>query len=65
MIQGIRGREPWNRADDEGWKEILSLVRKRYLDINDLHLKEILEREQPKSLRASSSEILLHYSCTK
>ena len=45
MIHGNRGREPWNRADDEVWKEILTLVRKRYLDINDLHLKEILERE--------------------
>ena len=45
VIHGNRGRRPWNRSGDKVWKEILTLVRKRYLDINDLHLKEILERE--------------------
>lgn len=45
VIHGNRGRRPWNRSEDKVWKEILTLVRKRYLDINDLHLKEILERE--------------------
>ena len=44
-IHGNRGRKPWNRSDDEMWEEILTLVRERYTNINDLHLKEILERE--------------------
>jgi transposase len=45
VSHGNRGRRPWNRADGGMWEEILALIRKRYANINDLHLKEILERE--------------------
>jgi transposase len=54
VIHGNRGRQPWNRSDDEMWKEILTLIRERYTDINDLHLIEILEREHQVVVRRES-----------
>jgi len=56
LVHGNRGRAPWNKSDEVLWQSVLRLVRKRYTDVNDQHLCELLEREQaiqvhPEALR--------------
>jgi transposase len=56
LVHGNRGRTPWNKSDEALWKKVLRLVRKRYTDVNDRHLQELLEREHsirvhPETLR--------------
>jgi transposase len=56
LVHGNRGRTPWNKSDEALWKDVLRLVQKRYTDINDRHLQELLERNHsirvhPEALR--------------
>ena len=56
LVHGNRGRVPWNKSDEALWKSVLRLVQKRYTDVNDRHLQELLEREHsirvhPEALR--------------
>jgi transposase len=56
LVHGNRGRAPWNKGDEALWKSVLRLVQKRYTDVNDRHLQELLEREHsirvhPEALR--------------
>ncbi len=56
LVHGNRGRTPWNKSDEALWKNVLRLVRRRYTDVNDQHLCELLEREHairvhPEALR--------------
>ncbi len=56
MVHGNRGRSPSNKSDDAFWARVLRLVRQLYLDVNDQHLCESLEREHsiqvhPEALR--------------
>jgi transposase len=56
LVHGNRGRAPWNKTDEALWKSVLRLVQKRYTDVNDQHLCELLEREHsirvhPEALR--------------
>jgi transposase len=56
LVHGNRGRAPWNKSDEALWKDVLRLVRRRYTDVNDRHLQELLEREHsiqvhPEALR--------------
>jgi transposase len=56
LVHGNRGRTPWNKSDEALWKNVLRLVQKRYPDVNDQHLCELLEREHairvhPEALR--------------
>lgn len=56
LVHGNRGRAPWNKSDEALWKSVLRLVQKRYTDVNDRHLCELLEREHsiqvhPEALR--------------
>ena len=44
LVHGNRGRTPWNKGDEALWKSVLRLVQKRYPDVNDRHLQELLER---------------------
>ena len=55
-MHGNRGRAPWNKSDEALWKSVLRLAQKRYTDVNDCHLQELLEREHairvhPEALR--------------
>jgi transposase len=56
LVHGNRGRTPWNKGDEALWKSVLRLVQKRYRDVNDRHLQELLERDHsirvhPEALR--------------
>jgi transposase len=56
LVHGNRGRTPWNKTDEALWKDVLRLVRRRYTDVNDRHLQELLDREHsirvhPEALR--------------
>lgn len=56
LVHGNRGRAPWNKSDEAFWKSVLRLAQKRYTDVNDCHLQELLEREHaievhPEALR--------------
>src|SRR5215213_1744285 len=56
LVHGNRGRVPWNKSDEALWKNVLRLVQKRYTDVNDQHLCELLAREHsievhPEALR--------------
>jgi transposase len=56
LVHGNRGRVPWNKGDEALWESVLRLVQKRYTDVNDRHLQELLEREHaiqvhPEALR--------------
>lgn len=56
LVHGNRGRVPWNKGDEALWKSLLRLVQKRYTNVNDQHLCELLEREHairvhPEALR--------------
>lgn len=56
LVHGNRGRAPWNKADEALWARVLRLVQKRYTEVNDQHLCELLEREHsiqvhPEALR--------------
>ena len=56
LVHGNRGRAPWNKSDEALWARILRLVQKRYPEVNDQHLCELLEREHsiqvhPEALR--------------
>ncbi len=56
LVHGNRGRTPWNKGDEALWKSVLRLVQKRYPDVNDRHLQELLERNHsirvhPEALR--------------
>lgn len=56
LVHGNRGRTPWNKSDGALWARVPRLVRKRYPDVNDQHLCELLEREHsihvhPEALR--------------
>ena len=46
VIHKNRGKRPKNKSDDREWKGVMQLVKEKYLDINDRHLQEILEREE-------------------
>lgn len=50
LVHGNRGRVPWNKTDEALWGRVLRLVRKRYPDVNDRHLQELLEREHSLSV---------------
>src|SRR5215213_2555984 len=45
LVHGNRGRVPWNKSDEALWESVLRLAQKRYTDVNDCHLQELLERE--------------------
>jgi transposase len=56
LVHGNRGRTPWNKSDEALWRRILRLVSDHYTDINDQHLRELLERNHsigvhPEALR--------------
>jgi transposase len=56
VVHGNRGRVPWNKSDEALWQSVLRLVQKRYTDVNDQHLQELLERNHsirvhPEALR--------------
>src|SRR4051794_2459738 len=56
LVHGNHGRTPWNKSDETLWKNVLWLVRKHYMDVNDQHLCELLERNHsiqvhPEALR--------------
>jgi transposase len=56
LVHGNRGRTPWNKGDETLWKNVLRLVQKHYMDVNDQHLCELLERNHsihlhPEALR--------------
>lgn len=56
LVHGNRGRAPWNKSDEALWKSVLRLVQKRYTNVNDRHLQELLERNHsirvhPEALR--------------
>ncbi len=56
LVHGNRGRAPWNKSDEALWESVLRLAQKRYTDVNDRHLQELLEREHaihvhPEALR--------------
>jgi transposase len=56
LMHGNRGRTPWNKSDEAPWKNVLRLVQKHYMDVNDQHLCELLERNHaillhPEALR--------------
>src|SRR5215813_7257731 len=46
VVHGNRGCVPVNKRDDDEWDRIIELVKRKYLDINDRHLMEILNREE-------------------
>src|SRR6516164_65631 len=46
VIHKNRGKRPRNKGDEHVWKRVMKKVREKYLDINDRHLQEILEREE-------------------
>jgi transposase len=56
LVHGNRGRTPWNKSGAARWARVLRLVQKRYTDVNDQHLCELLERNHaiqlhPEALR--------------
>src|ERR1700755_409189 len=56
LVHGNRGRVPWNKGDEALWRSVLQLVQKRYRDVNDQQLCELLERDHaiclhPEALR--------------
>ena len=56
LVHGNRGRAPWNKSDEALWRSVLRLAQKRYTDVNDCHLQELLERNHaiqvhPEALR--------------
>jgi transposase len=56
LVHGNHGRVPWNKSDEALWRRILRLVSDHYTDINDQHLRELLERDHsirvhPEALR--------------
>ena len=46
LIHGNKGRLSPRKKPEGFWKKVLEIVRKRYRDVNDRHLQELLEREE-------------------
>lgn len=46
LIHGNKGRESPRKKPEAFWKRVLEIVGKRYRDVNDRHLQELLEREE-------------------
>ncbi len=46
IIHGNKGLKSPRKRSEKFWKKILDIVRLQYLDVNDRHLQEILEREE-------------------
>jgi hypothetical protein len=46
---------PWNKGDEALWDRVLRLVQKRYADVNDRHLQELLERKHSISIHPEAS----------
>lgn len=46
LIHGNRGKASPRRIPESTRQKIITLTRRRYADINDTHLREILEREE-------------------
>lgn len=46
LIHSNKGRESPRKKPEAFWKRVLEIVRKRYRDVNDRHLQELLEREE-------------------
>jgi transposase len=48
-VAGIRHksceRVPWNKSNEQMWRTVIKLAQTRYVDVNDRHLQELLERE--------------------
>lgn len=48
-VTGIRHkhceRTPWNKSQEQLWQRVIQLAKTRYVDVNDRHLQELLERE--------------------
>jgi hypothetical protein len=48
IVQGNRGKEPWNKISAESKQQDLGLTRGKYLDYNDNHFSEGLNSEKHK-----------------
>jgi transposase len=46
VVHGNRGRTAQNKVGEDEWERIIGVVKAEYLNINDRHLQEILEREK-------------------
>lgn len=42
LIHGNKGKRSWNRVSDEQRAKIVAVVKARYADVNDTHLRELL-----------------------
>ena len=59
LVDGNRGRTPWNKGDEALWKSVLRPVRQRYTDVNDRHLQELL-LERDHSIRVHQEALRRH-----
>ncbi|MBI4365419.1 MAG: helix-turn-helix domain-containing protein [Deltaproteobacteria bacterium] len=46
LIHGNKGKESPRKIPESFWRRVVRIVRKKYLDVNDLHLQKLLEREE-------------------
>lgn len=46
LIHGNKGRDSPRKIPESFWRRVIGIVRKKYLDVNDLHLQELLKREE-------------------
>lgn len=46
LTHGNKGRESPRKIPESFWRRVIGIVRKKYLDVNDLHLQELLKREE-------------------
>lgn len=46
LMHGNKGRESPRKIPESFWRRVIGIVRKQYLDVNDLHLQELLKREE-------------------
>lgn len=46
LIHANKGRESSRKKPEGFWKRVLEIIGKRYRDVNDRHLQELLEREE-------------------
>jgi len=46
VIHRNRGRQPKNKGDEGEWQRVMRVIKEKYVDVNDRHLREILEREE-------------------
>lgn len=54
LVHGNKGRPSFRKRPEAFWQKVLGVVQKRYRDVNDRHLQELLEREEKISVGRES-----------